>query len=133
MKNLKIAFAFVFSLALASCLDTEEKIVINADNSGTYALTLDLGKMLEMAATMGAKSNSDKPKEKKDTTVYLKNFLDSSTELNAEEKALYRDAVLSINLDEEKSEMKIKVSCPFKNPAGLVSVKNNLLSVIKKV
>lgn len=133
MKQVKFFFSFLLVTVLSSCLDTEEKIVMNADNSGVYSLKLDLGKVLEMAATMGANSTADKPKEKKDTVVYLKNLIDSAMNLTAEEKALYRDGTVSINLDEEKNEMKILVSCPFKNVQGLTAVKNNLFAVLKKV
>ena len=133
MKYLKFFFAFVFLAALYSCLDTEEKIVMNADNSGVYSLKLDLGKVLEMAATMGANSDDGKPGEKKDTVVYLKNLIDSATNLTVEEKSLYRDGTVAINMDEEKNEMKILVSCPFKNTQGLTAVKNNLFNVLKKV
>ena len=133
MKFFKPLFFFLFTAILSSCLDSEEKIVINADNSGTYSMTLDLGKMLEMASTMGAKPESGKPKEKKDTTVYLKNYLDSATNLTAEEKALYRDGVLSMKLDEEKNELKIVVSCPFKKISDLAAIKTNLFNIIQKV
>ena len=133
MKQVKFFLAFLFATVLCSCLDTEEKIVMNADNSGTYFMKLDLGKVLEMAATMGANSSEDREKEKKDTVVYLKNLVDSAMNLTPEEKALYREGTVTINLDEEKNEMKLLVSCPFKNAAGLTAVKNNLFSVLKKV
>ncbi len=133
MKHLKYILGFILAFTLASCLDTEEKIVINQDNSGVYLLTLDMGKMLEMAATMGANSSADKPKEKKDTVVYLKNLLDSATNLTSEEKELFRDGSLQINLDEEKNALKLAVSCPFKNMQGLTAVKANLFMLLKKV
>jgi hypothetical protein len=133
MKYLKYILGFILAFTLASCLDTEEKIVINRDNSGIYSLTLDMGKMLEMAATMGANSSGDKPKEKKDTLVYLKGLLDSATNVTAEEKALFRDGSLTINLDEEKNALKVAISCPFKNMEGLSAVKANLFTLLKKV
>src|SRR5829696_5170124 len=110
MKYFKFIIAFFFVAAWSSCLDTEETIVMNADSSGTYSLKLDLGKVLEMAATMGAKTDDGKPAEKKDTVVYLKGLIDSATNLTAEEKALYREGSVAINMDEEKNEMKILVS-----------------------
>ncbi|CAN5363221.1 hypothetical protein BH11BAC3_BH11BAC3_34940 [soil metagenome] len=132
MKALKFTLAFVLTLFLSSCLDTEEKIVINADKSGMYSMTMDLGKMLEMAASMGAKPDSDKPKEKKDTVIYLKDFLTTENGFTSEEASLYGGALLDIKMDEEKNQMKIVVSCPFKNAAGLTAVKQHLFSIIKK-
>jgi uncharacterized protein YeaC (DUF1315 family) len=133
MKFISLVLFSLVTLIFSSCLDTEEKIVVNADNSGTYSMTLDLGKMLEMAASMGAKPDSDRTKEKKDTTIYLKNYLDTASNITAEEKALYRDGVLSMKMDEEKNEMKIVVSCPFKKIADLASIKNNFFNVIQKL
>jgi hypothetical protein len=133
MKFIKVAICLLFTGVLSSCLDSEEKIVINSDYSGMYTMTLDLSKMLEMAASMGAKPDSGKMAEKKDTTIYLKNYLDSATNLTQEEKALYREGVLSMKLDEVANEMKIVVSCPFKKISDLAAIKSNFFNVIQKV
>ncbi len=134
MKNLKFAAAFLFAAALSSCIDTEEKIVLNADNSGTYSMTIDLSRMLTMAASMGTdKADSGKVKEKKDTTVYLKDIVDTADNLTAEEKALYREGVIQVKLDEAKNEMIIVMNAPFKNTAGLTEIKNNFSKVMNKL
>jgi len=134
MKNLKFLTAFLVTGILSSCLDTEEKIVLNADNSGTYSMSIDLGKMLEMAASMGGdKSGGDKVKEKKDTTVYLKDLVNNADNLTAAEKALYKDGIVSIKLDEEKNEMKIMMTDPFKNAADLMEIKKNFSTVMNKL
>ena len=133
MKTFKFVLCFVAVTILSSCIDSEEKIVLNADNSGIYSMTLDMGKVLEMAAGFGAKNEGDKPKEKKDTTVYLKDFMSDADSLTAEEKALYSQGVLSFKIDEENNEMKIMASCPFKDAAGLTAVKNNLFKIVQKL
>jgi hypothetical protein len=133
MKIIKLVICLLSAGILSSCLDSEEKIVINSDNSGTYTMTLDLGKVLEMAASMGAKTDSDKVAQKKDTTIYLKGYLDSASNLTAEEKALFREGVLTMKLDEVENEMKIVVSCPFKKIEDLTAIKNNFFNVIQKV
>ena len=134
MKNLKFAIAFLFTLVLSSCLDTEEKIALNADNSGTYSLSIDLSKMLEMAASMGGdQSNPDKVMEKKDTTIFIKDMLNSADILTTEEKALYKDAVINVKLDEAKSEMKIVMSSPFRNAVDLMEIKKNFPTVMNKL
>lgn len=133
MKKLKFVAAFLFAAVLSSCLDTEEKIVLNLDNSGTYTMTIDMGRMLKMAAGMGAKSDSTGAKEKKDTTIYLGPLLSTANELTAAEKLLYKDAVVHAKVDEQNSEMIITMSTPFKNSAGLVEIKNNFSTVINKL
>ena len=52
MNKIKFVLAFLLALVLYSCVDTEERIVINADESGTYSLTIDLGKLIELANQM---------------------------------------------------------------------------------
>lgn len=134
MKHLKFVIAFLAVAILSSCLDTEEKIVLNADNSGTYSLTLDMGRMLQMASTMGAgQSDSGKPKEKKDSTIYLKDLVSKAENLTAEEKELYKDGVVYVKMDEAANEMKITMSAPFKNSAGLTNLKNNLPAMMEKL
>ena len=67
-------FSTVF---LSACLDTEEKIVINKNNSGDYTLTLDMSKMLAMMDQFGTQDPA-KEKEKKDSTVFFKPYTDTS-------------------------------------------------------
>jgi len=54
MKNLRFLFAFILAAILSSCLDTEEKIVLNPDNSGNFSMTADMGRVLQMASTRGS-------------------------------------------------------------------------------
>lgn len=133
MKPFRFFVATFFTLLLASCIDTEEKIDINADNSGMYSMTIDMGKVIGMAASMGAQADDANLKEKKDTVIYLKDLLDSASDLSIEQKNLYRDGKIHVKMDAENSEMKLMVTCPFKDAAGLTSVKNNLFTVINKL
>ncbi|MBC7886492.1 MAG: hypothetical protein H7Z13_01285 [Ferruginibacter sp.] len=134
MKSLKLPISLLFAAFLSSCIDTEEKIVLNADNSGIYSMTIDLGRMLKIAGSMGGeKSDSSKTKEKRDTTVYLKDMIDTAVDLTASEKALYKDGMIHVKLDEEKNEMKIVMSSPFKNAADLTEIKNNFSTVLNKL
>jgi len=134
MKNLKFLLAFIWAVALSSCLDTEEKIVLNEDNSGTYSMTLDMGKMISMAASMGGdKADTEKEKEKKDTTVYLKEMVNAADNLTPEEKAIFQNAVISIKMDEAQSEMKIVMSSSFSDAAGLMEIKKNFATVVNKL
>ncbi len=119
---------------LTSCLDTEEKIVINKNNSGNYTVTLDISKMLKLAAQMGgAEKDEAKEKEKKDSTVYFKPYIDTSTALTAQEKDIYRDGSMRIKMDEEANEMFIVFDFPFKNVSVLPELKANYMKVLDKL
>jgi len=134
MKKIKFFLVFSLALALYSCVDTEERIVINADESGSYSITIDMGKLIELTNQMVPDSARDsKPKQKKDSVIYFKNFIDTAQNLTAEEKALYREGYLHIDMDEVNNKMKIEMGCPFKNNNQLTQVKNNFLKVADKL
>ncbi|MBN8860679.1 MAG: hypothetical protein J0H29_19970 [Sphingobacteriales bacterium] len=122
-------FSAVF---LTACLDTEEKIVINKNNSGDYTLTLDMSKMLAMMDQFGGQ-DSTKEKEKKDSTVFFKPYIDTSAALSAREKALFRDGSIRMQVDEAEKEMKVIIHFPFKNISDLPEMKSSYLSVIDKL
>ncbi len=130
MKKLKFFGIFLCLGVLASCVETEEKIVINANESGNYTMTMDLSKMIAMVGQMGSKG---KKIEKRDSTIYFKNIIDTAKNITPEEKEAYRDASFSFKVDDEKSIMKIVMDCPFKNISQVPSIKGNFLTVINKL
>ncbi|MCC6288380.1 MAG: hypothetical protein IT249_10890 [Chitinophagaceae bacterium] len=123
-----------FTILLGSCVDTEEKIVINSNNSGDYTVTIDMGKMLKLAAQMGGANQDDtKQKEKSDSTVYFKPYIDTSTALTAKEKELFRDGSMHIKVDEAANEMSVVIHFPFKQVSVLPELKANYMKVLNKL
>lgn len=121
-------------LFLHSCIDTEEIITINEDNSGTYAFSMDMGGMLEMTkALKEGKEDDGKVKEKKDTLIHFKDLMNPEAGLTDHEKELYKEATLKVKLDEENAEMKILMQCPFKKMDQLPEIKENLFKIAKKL
>lgn len=133
MKILKLSVLFLSLCLFSACIDTEEVIDINADGSGTYSLSMDMGKIIEMANSMGDKNKSKKPKEKIDTLIYFKNAVAASEQLTAEEKEIFKDGRFRMKLDEAGGEMKIQLSCPFKNMGNLAVVKKELPGMLNKL
>lgn len=134
IKKFFLAAIIGFSIFLTSCLDAEEKIVINSNNSGNYTVTIDMSKMLKLAAQMGgADKDATKEKEKTDSTVYFKSYIDTSTTLTAKEKEMYRDGSMQIKADEAANEMSVVINFPFKNIAVLPELKSNFMKVIDKL
>ena len=65
-------------LFFSSCFDTIEEFTINADGTGSYTITMDMYKMIEMMMSMGGdeKMKSDPEyNEVKDSTFYFKDVL----------------------------------------------------------
>lgn len=133
MKFLKILFALLPLSFICSCVDTEENIVINEDNSGTYTSIMDMSKMLAMLSMMGSENNADKKMENMDSLIHLKDLMSSADSLSASEKELYKDGTIRIKLDKTNAEMKIIMSCPFKSIDKLAEIKENFMVVLNKM
>jgi len=133
-KKIYVIVSLLFFVFLTSCLDTEEKIVINKNNSGIYTLTLDMSKMLTLMDQFGQENKDDsKIAEKKDSTVYFKPFVDTSTTLTAKEKEMFRDGSLRMRVDEAEKELIVVLNFPFKHIKDLPELKSSYLSVIDKL
>lgn len=133
MKTFRLVFCFFFVGVLSSCVDLEENIVINEDNSGVYSISFDLGKMIGMTKQMGKGDGENKELEKKDSTIYLKELIQNSDSLTAAEKELYKDGSVHIKLDEANEQMKIVMTCPFKSINNLKEIKENFMKVLDKL
>lgn len=133
MKKIKYALAFLFcATVFFSCVDTEEYILVNADNSGSYTMKMDMGKMLEMMAQFGGgKQGQSKPMPKMDTLIHFKDM--SMEKLTAEEKELYKDGFLKVKVDSASNEFKMELGCPFKNISQLAEIRKNLFSISEKL
>lgn len=134
LKRFFPAFAILSTVFLASCLDTEEKIVINKNNSGVYTVTVDMSKMLVLLDQMGQANKEDlKIPEQKDTTVYFKPFADTSSALTAREKELFKEGSLRMRTDEAAKELIVILSFPFKHIADLPELKSSYFTAINKM
>jgi hypothetical protein len=129
----KIVFAACFMcLVCMSCLDTEERISLNADNSGTYQLNMDLSKMLAQMKAFMPQSDSLMPKDEQDKVVPLLQLIDSAS---AEQKALFNEGTMLVHANQDSNELSITFVVPFKNTKDLASIKQHLLDIvdIKKI
>lgn len=130
MKKLLYLFVTGLMLSLTACIDSEEKISLKEDGSGTYKITMDMSKMISMLSAFGG--DEKKKPEKKDTIIYFKDYADTSTTLTAEEKEIMRTGKLTVNMDSEKGEMKIVMDALFKNASQLSYLRTNLQEMVNK-
>lgn len=131
MKKIKL-IAISFSLIVFSaCVDTEETIVINADNTGVYTITGDMGKLFDVMKNFKGMENTGTNKFS-DSTVYFKDIVDQSN-LSESEKDLYRPGSFRMRVNEEKKEMKIIISCSFRNMNQLKELKMNLFNIMDRL
>ncbi|MFZ4058814.1 MAG: hypothetical protein ACOYKE_11795 [Ferruginibacter sp.] len=130
-----ILLMFITAIGLASCLDTEERIELNADQSGTYTIKIEMGKMFDMLNALAKSSDSsvaNKPKEKKDTSFLLKNMLDQLS-LSQEEKAIFSSMEVKWEMDEAVNLMNLTMRCPFTHISQLPYLREHIFAVFKKV
>lgn len=126
--------AVAISVLVISCMDVEENIQINKDNSGVYSYKIDMSKMMEIMAQMSSVSDlKEKVAKIMDSTINLKDLVDTSSTLSAEDKAALRDGVMLIHLNETDNEMVLTLDFPFKDFAQLNYIKKNALASLNKM
>ena len=132
-RNILIVLLLAQVLLLSSCLDVEEKIVINKDQSGIYTLTMDMSRLMKLSEQMGGKKDSSgKIPEKKDSTAYFRPYIDTSSVLTEKEKSMLRDGSFRIKMDEAQNEMRIMINLPFKNVQELPELRSTYMKALDK-
>lgn len=121
MKWLKIVLVSVLAFILASCYDINENIVINTNGSGTYVTKMDMGQFIDMMQTFAgddelSKEGLDRPI---DTTIQMKDIMDSAKDITPEQKELMKDGVMKIKMNMREKVFNIDMSYPYKNFNGL--------------
>src|SRR5689334_13368336 len=117
MKWLKFVLVSVLLFILVSCYDINENIVVNANGSGTYVTKMDMGQFIDMMQTFAgddelAKDGLDKPI---DTTIHMKDIMDSAKDITPEQKELMKEGVMKIKMNMKEKVFNIDMSYPYKN------------------
>src|SRR5450432_4500306 len=122
MKNIRILLLFLMPLAFASCMDTREELEIKKDGSGTLVMKTDLSKMLEMAKSFGGDNNDlskDGLDKAVDTTMLMKDYIDTAKDVPADKKALLRNGKVHVVMNVKEGVGKFDMSFPFTSPDKL--------------
>ena len=133
IRQLLVALFSACIILLSSCLDTEEKIVINKDNSGVYSLTIDMSRFLKMMNQSAKNDSNTKKPQQKDSTIYFKSFVDTSTRLSEQEKEMLKDGSVHVKVDEPANEMKFVFNLPFKKIQDLPYLRENYMKAMDKL
>ncbi|MBA2745446.1 MAG: hypothetical protein H0U44_04395 [Flavisolibacter sp.] len=110
----------VIIVTLTSCLDTFEEFTIAQDGSGTYRSSMDMSGMMEMMEMMAAMDTSANKEMRKmseqnvDSSFKLAHSVDTATDLTAEQKRLFREAEMFININQKEKLFKMSMLFPFK-------------------
>jgi hypothetical protein len=117
MKLIKNLVIFFLPLVFVSCMDTREELEIKKDGSGTLVMRTDLSKMLEMMKGFASaddlqKQGIDKPF---DTTMLMKDYVDTAKSVPADKKALLRDGKVHLVMNVNEGMGKFDMQFPFKS------------------
>lgn len=114
MKILKLFLPVCIILLFTGCLDIDENVKVNQDGSGKLSLDMDMSQMVEMLQQYMSKDEQlQKGMEKMDTTIQMKDIVDTVSSLTAEQKALFRPGSVSIKMDMDQKIFKTHMQFPF--------------------
>ena len=115
MKHVRLLLLLLLPLALFSCTDTREELEIKNNGSGTLVMKSDFSKVLEIMKGFAgendlAKDGLDRPF---DTTMLMKDYIDTAKNVPADQKELLRDGKVHLVMNVKESTGKFDMSFPF--------------------
>ena len=114
MKFLKFILPAVLALGFAGCLDITESVDIRDDGSGQLTMDIDMSQMIDILQTyMGKDEMAKKGMGKMDTTILLKDIIDTSGALSDENKAILRPGRVHIKMDMDAKVFTVHSMFPF--------------------
>ncbi|HEX6179609.1 MAG TPA: hypothetical protein VFZ47_00105 [Chitinophagaceae bacterium] len=113
MKLLKLFFVALGCVLFASCLEINEEVEIKQNGSGQLSTTMDMGQLVDMMQAMGGEEFEKKKGEKLDSVIYLKDIVDTSKNLTADQKRLMRDGTVRVQMDMAEKLFKLNMQYPF--------------------
>lgn len=121
MKLIRNLFIAMLPFVFMSCMDTREEVEIKKDGSGTLVMKTDLGKLLEMMKGFASADDIQKEGLDKafDTTMHMKDYIDTAKSVSAEQKALLRDGKVHLLLNMKENVGKLDMQFPFKSTEQL--------------
>ncbi len=121
MKKLKALLLFALPFALISCTDTREELEIKNNGSGTLVMKSDMSKLLDIVKGFAgendlSKDGLDRPY---DTTLLMKDYIDTSKDVPADKKALLREGKVHVVMNVKESIGKFDMTFPFTSTNNL--------------
>ena len=124
MKKMKWIFIILVSCCFISCLDTVEQLDIKESGAGTLIMNMDMGKAAEMMKGFMAPEEIAKEKLDRviDTTILMKDVVDTSTKITPERKALLRNGKMHLTMNLANNILKMDMSYPYQSQAQLTQI-----------
>ncbi|HMH20197.1 MAG TPA: hypothetical protein VK563_00405 [Puia sp.] len=114
MKFLKFVLPLCLAFCFTGCLDIDETVDLKNDGSGSLTMNTDLSQMVELLQNyVGKEELAKKGMQKMDTTILMKDVVDTISTLSADKKALLRRGSVAIKLNMDEKVFRIKMQFPF--------------------
>lgn len=128
MKFLKFLIVLLIPISFSSCLEINEDVTVSNTGTGKYAMKIDMGQLFELMQSFMPAEELEKAdlKRAKDTTISLKDFIDTSSSLSADKKALLRDGTIHLNMNMPEKVFKVDMQYPFTSLANFQKLYVNL-------
>ncbi|WP_290794614.1 hypothetical protein [Flavihumibacter sp. UBA7668] len=119
MKKYKLLLSCLIAVFFTACIQIEEEVEIKEDGSGKMAVRTDMGQLFEMLKGFASPEDLQKDGLEKamDTTILMKDIVDTVQELSAENKALLRNGKMQIQMNMKENLFKMKMDYPFNSLA----------------
>ncbi len=117
MNKLKLLAAALLALCFTACITINEEVSINNNGTGNMRIHSDMGKMFEMLKSFAGEEEIKKEgmDKKMDTTIFMKDIVDTAKNMSAEDKALLRDGALKLKMNMQENLFDVDMNYPFKN------------------
>ncbi len=128
MKLFRWLLIMLLPLAMASCTDTHENLVIKENGSGTLTIKTDIGKMLEILKSFSGDSSLMQNGLDKvyDTTLQMKDYVDTASGMTSEQKNLFHKGSVHIVVNVKDNIGKFDMSFPFSSAGDLSKLYSGL-------
>jgi len=119
-KMLKFILPVLVAFGFVGCLDINENVEVKKDGSGQLVMDMDMSQMLEMLQNYMSKEDmAKKGMEKMDTTIFMKDIVDTVSTLSEEKKQLLRPGKLHIKMDMDAKVFTTHMQFPYTSQANL--------------
>jgi hypothetical protein len=117
MKFLKFLAVTLLCVCAVSCYEVNEEIVINDDGSGTYVTKMDMSQLIDLMQSFAGEEALTKEGLDRaiDTTILMKDAMDSASEATPEQKELVKDGKMNLKMNIKEKIFKIDMNVPYKN------------------
>ena len=128
MKRFTYLLTGVLVLLLAGCFEIKEQIDIKPDGKGELTVNTDMSQLLEAMQNYLGKEEMEKqmPGKNLDTTVLMKNLMDSAKDVTPENKELVKNGTVHMKLNLDQKIFKSDVHIPFSSQGNLEKLYNSM-------